>query len=101
MAQDCTKTPETATYSPREYVAAMIDHLAAKGWQGEHILQMIEKRILALSVKDKRLVFYHSGLVSDEEAVSDRTFGSKEDMQTEVQGEMVKLVMQGLNRKAA
>ncbi|WP_439559890.1 hypothetical protein [Roseinatronobacter sp.] len=59
MALYSTKTPEAATMSPRQHVAAMIDDLAANGLQGEHILQMIERRVLSFSNENKKLAFFH------------------------------------------
>lgn len=63
-------TPATgeAIQSPREYVAAMIDDLAAKGWKGEHILKMIERQTLCFSDEQKRLAFFRTSDVTDDEA---------------------------------
>lgn len=67
MAQYCTKTPETATFTPRQRVAAMIDDLAAKGWQGEHVLQMAERQIVGFSTEHKKLVFWWDAPLTEDQ----------------------------------
>lgn len=60
MAMDNTTTTETATLTPRQRVAAMIDDLAASGCQGEHILQHIERQIAGFSTESRKLAFFWS-----------------------------------------
>jgi hypothetical protein len=60
-----------ATLTPREHVTAMIEHLAAKSWQGEHILQMIERHIAGYSPEDKKLAFGTSRLLTDADFVGE------------------------------
>ncbi|WP_028711371.1 hypothetical protein [Paracoccus sp. J55] len=66
---------ESATLSPREHVAKMIDTLAAKGWQGEHILQMIERQTLGFSTEQKRIAFFWSHPVDWLDAAEDNHKG--------------------------
>ena len=55
-----------ATPTPRQRVAAMIDDLVAKGREGEHILQQIERQTVGFSSKQQRLGFFWSKFTEDE-----------------------------------
>ena len=64
--QSYPETASAATSTPRQRVAAMIVDLAAKGLEGEHILQQIERQVVGYSSKQQRLGFFWSKFTDDE-----------------------------------